>query len=172
MADTSVTWTEERLELLKKLWSEGWSASQIAAEIGGGMTRNAVLGKSHRLGLVRNTSTGISTPRPRQEGAASGRSPTAEPSMRPGPKPVISTASQPPHEQPRAVSLPVEVAAPPREGLTIMELREGMCRWPLGDPTRPEFRYCGAHALAGLPYCSHHAQIAYIPTAERKRLRA
>ena len=65
MADTSVTWTEERLELLKKLWSEGWSASQIAAEIGGGMTRNAVLGKSHRLGLVRNTSAGVSTPRPR-----------------------------------------------------------------------------------------------------------
>ncbi len=172
MADTSVTWTDERLELLKKLWSEGWSASQIAAEIGGGMTRNAVLGKSHRLGLVRNTSTGISTPRPRKESPAPGRPPTAEPPMRHGPKPVISTASQPPHEQPRVVSLPVEVAAPPRGGLTIMELREGMCRWPLGDPTRPEFRYCGAHAVAGLPYCSHHAQIAYIPTTERKRLRA
>ena len=92
--------------------------------------------------------------------------------MRHGPKPVISTASQPPYEQPRAVTLAVDGAAPPREGLTIMELREGMCRWPLGDPTRPEFRYCGAHGVAGLPYCSLHAQIAYIPTAERKRLRA
>ncbi len=90
------------------------------------MTRNAVLGKSHRLGLVRNTSAGVSTSRPRQESPAPGRPPTAEPSMRPGPKPVISTASQPPHEQPRVVTLPVDEAAPPRGGLTIMELREGM----------------------------------------------
>ena len=53
-----------------------------------------------------------------------------------------------------------------------MELREAMCRWPLGDPTTPEFRFCGAHAATGLPYCPHHAQIAYQPAAERKRLRA
>src|SRR3712207_3705671 len=90
MAETSVTWTEERLELLKKLWSEGLSASQIAAELSVGMTRNAVLGKSHRLGLVRNTSAGISTPRPRKESPAPGRPPTAQPPMRYGPKPVIS----------------------------------------------------------------------------------
>jgi GcrA cell cycle regulator len=53
-----------------------------------------------------------------------------------------------------------------------MELREGTCRWPLGDPTTPEFRYCGGGAVLGLPYCAHHAQIAYLPAAERKRLRA
>lgn len=57
-------------------------------------------------------------------------------------------------------------------GVTIMELREFMCRWPLGDPTTPEFRYCGARANEGLPYCPHHAQIAYQPATERKRLRA
>ena len=56
--------------------------------------------------------------------------------------------------------------------VTIMELREAMCRFPLGDPTTPEFRFCGAQASTGLPYCSHHAQIAYVPAAERKRLRA
>ena len=172
MADTSVTWTDERLELLKKLWGEGFSASQIAAEIGGGMTRNAVLGKSHRLGLVRNTSPGTSAPRSRKENPAPGKTPTAEPPMRHGPKPVINTASQQPSEQPKAALPPKEAALPPREGLTIMELREGMCRWPLGDPTTPTFRYCGAQGGAGLPYCSHHAQIAYQPTAERKRLRA
>jgi GcrA cell cycle regulator len=172
MADTSVTWTDERLELLKKLWSEGLSASQIAAEIGGGMTRNAVLGKSHRLGLVRNTSSGTSAPRSRKESPAPGKIPTPRPSVRHGLTPMISTASQPPNEQAGTASLPEEITSPPQEGLTIMDLREGMCRWPLGDPTRPEFRYCGAHAIAGLPYCSHHAQIAYLPTAERKRLRA
>jgi GcrA cell cycle regulator len=172
MADTSGTWTEERVELLKKLWSEGLSASQIAAELGGGMTRSAVLGKSHRLGLVRNTSAEAGTPRLPKQSPAPGRIPAAEPPMRQGPQRVNSTASQPPKAHSRAVSGPVDRAAPPREGLTIMELREGMCRWPFGDPTRPEFRYCGAHAVAGLPYCSHHAQIAYQPTVERRRLRA
>jgi GcrA cell cycle regulator len=172
MTEASVTWTGERLELLKKLWGEGLSASQIAAELGGGMTRNAVLGKSHRLGLVRKSSAGTSTPRPRKEGSVPTKTPTAEPPMRHTPEPVISTSSQPPFEQPETTSLRVEGGPPHREGLTIMELREGMCRWPLGDPTTPTFRYCGAHGVAGLPYCSHHAQIAYQPTTERKRLRA
>jgi GcrA cell cycle regulator len=58
------------------------------------------------------------------------------------------------------------------ERVTIMELRESMCRWPLGDPTTAEFRFCGAHAITGLPYCTHHARVAYQPAAERKRLRA
>src|SRR5215213_1085709 len=61
---------------------------------------------------------------------------------------------------------------PRSEGVTIMELREGVCRWPLGDPTTPAFRYCGARAAEGLPYCAHHAQMAYQPATERKRLRA
>jgi GcrA cell cycle regulator len=61
---------------------------------------------------------------------------------------------------------------PRSEGVTIMELRESTCRWPLGDPTTPKFRYCGARVVEGPPYCSHHAQVAYQPAAERKRLRA
>jgi len=56
-------------------------------------------------------------------------------------------------------------------GVTLMQLREAMCRWPLGDPTTPSFRFCGAAPAMGLPYCAHHAQIAYQPAAERKRLR-
>jgi GcrA cell cycle regulator len=65
-----------------------------------------------------------------------------------------------------------EAVVPRLEGVTIMELREGVCRWPLGDPTSPDFRYCGARASEGLPYCAYHAQIAYQPATERKRLRA
>jgi GcrA cell cycle regulator len=64
------------------------------------------------------------------------------------------------------------VVLPRSAGVTIMELREAMCRFPLGDPTTPEFRFCGAQAITGLPYCAHHAQIAYVPAAERKRVRA
>jgi len=65
-----------------------------------------------------------------------------------------------------------EVVVPLSKQVTIMELREAMCRWPLGDPATPEFRYCGAQAIMGLPYCPYHAQVAYQPAAERKRLRA
>ena len=65
-----------------------------------------------------------------------------------------------------------EAVVPQSQGVMIMELREGVCLWPLGDPTSPEFRYCGARAAEGPPYCAHHAQIAYQPAAERKRLRA
>jgi len=85
---------------------------------------------------------------------------------------VSRTANQQPATQLEVTAVSVEVVAPQPEGVTIMELREGMCRWPLGDPTTPEFRYCGARAVEGLPYCPHHAQIAYQPAAERKRLRA
>ena len=81
-------------------------------------------------------------------------------------------ARQQPTRQPEVTAAPVEVVAPRSDGVTIMELREFMCRWPLGDPTTPEFRYCGIQAVMGLPYCPYHAQIAYIPAAERKRLRA
>jgi GcrA cell cycle regulator len=57
------------------------------------------------------------------------------------------------------------------ERVTIMELRDSMCRWPMGDPTTPEFRFCGGKAITGLPYCPHHSRIAYQPAAERRRER-
>ena len=61
------------------------------------------------------------------------------------------------------------VVVPASERVTIMELRESMCRWPLGDPTSAEFGYCGTRAITGLPYCPHHARVAYQPAADRKR---
>jgi GcrA cell cycle regulator len=64
---------------------------------------------------------------------------------------------------------PEDVVIPFSERVTIMDLREYMCRWPMGDPTRPDFRFCGARAQTGLPYCSHHARIAYQPAADRRR---
>ena len=170
MAQAGETWTAERLELLNKLWGEGLSASQIAAELG--VTRSAVLGKCHRLGLARKASTEVSSPRSQQASRPLDPPATAELAMEPGPKPVTNTASHQPAEQPRGHSRPVEAGSLGPKGLTIMELREGTCRWPLGDPTTPEFRYCGGGAVPGLPYCAQHAQIAYLPAAERRRLRA
>jgi GcrA cell cycle regulator len=178
VAEANVTWTDERLDLLKKLWSEGLSASQIAAQLGGGVSRNAVLGKCHRLGLVREASTkapAVGSSVRRQEPSSpvpipiplEGRRPEQQAST-----PRTSTASHEPAKQPEMGVLLRDASSPDPAGLTIMELRESMCRWPLGDPTTPAFRYCGAGAVPGLPYCSHHAQIAYQPAANRKRLRA
>jgi GcrA cell cycle regulator len=172
MANAGLTWTKERIELLTKLWTEGLSASQIAAELGGDVSRNAVISKAHRLGLVHGTAKPASTPRTQKPSRPPEPATPAEPPAQKVPAPVSRTANQQPATQPEVTAVPVEVVAPQSEGVTIMELREGMCRWPLGDPTTPEFRYCGARAVEGLPYCSHHAQIAYQPAAERKRLRA
>jgi GcrA cell cycle regulator len=170
MTDAGVTWTDERVELLKKLWSDGLSASQIAAEIGN-VTRNAVIGKVHRLGLsgrgkAKTTST---APRPRK----TTRAPSAPAPLAPAPRSNVVIAPVPPQRhaesEPDLPALDDDVVVPMSERVTIMDLRESMCRWPMGDPTKPEFRFCGARSVTGLPYCSHHARVAYQPVADRKR---
>jgi GcrA cell cycle regulator len=187
MADAGVTWTAERVGLLRKLWSEGLSASQIAAELGGGVTRNAVISKAYRLGLVHGAVERPNTARSRKPSPPPDLPSTTEPSGQnaPGLTPTMvdpQPADEPEETRPREEALvPAQKLEQPRrqdavvplsKRVTIMELREAMCRWPLGDPTTPEFRYCGAQAIMGLPYCAHHAQVAYQPAAERKRLRA
>jgi GcrA cell cycle regulator len=167
MTDAGGTWTDDRVELLKKLWSDGLSASQIAAEMGG-VTRNAVIGKVHRLGLSgRGKASTPGVPRPRKPRVAT---PPAVTRVN------VALAPRPAQPRPVAVAAPElleeEVVVPLSERVTIMELRESMCRWPLGDPTTPEFRFCGARSITGLPYCTYHARVAYQPAAERKRIRA
>jgi GcrA cell cycle regulator len=112
-----------------------------------------------------------STPRSRKLSPPPEPSETVEPPPQNNPNPAPMISNRPPAE---AAELPRrdEAIVPQSEGVTIMELREGVCRWPLGDPTSPDFRYCGARASEGLPYCAYHAQIAYQPATERKRLRA
>ena len=170
MTDAGVTWTDERVELLKKLWSDGLSASQIAAEIGN-VTRNAVIGKVHRLGLSgRGKAKTPARPsvRARPPAHRALRAPSA-----PAPRSNVVLAPDPTqrHAEP-GPDLPVlddDVVVPMSERVTIMDLRESMCRWPMGDPTKPEFRFCGARSVTGLPYCTHHARVAYQPVADRKR---
>jgi GcrA cell cycle regulator len=62
-----------------------------------------------------------------------------------------------------------DVVVPMSERVTIMELRETMCRWPFGDPSSADFRFCGGHAPVGTPYCTFHARAAYQPSSERRR---
>lgn len=172
MMDAAATWTDERVELLKKLWGDGLSASQIATEIGGGITRNAVIGKVHRLGLSGRGKAKAAPPaRPKGKAAPAPNAPAPAPPPRPAavvaPAPAALAVEAAPEPAPPPAA--DEVGLPLSERVTIMDLRESMCRWPMGDPTKPEFRFCGARSVTGLPYCSNHAQVAYQPVADRKR---
>jgi GcrA cell cycle regulator len=170
--DAGMTWTEERVELLTRLWNEGLSASRIAAELGGSITRNAVIGKVHRLGLAGRGKANAPAARGRKAAEPSDAS-AAEPLPEEDIEPAVVEAAPPAGGAAAPVSpAPDRVGVPVSDRVTIMELREFMCRWPIGDPTTAEFRYCGGRAITGLPYCGHHAQVAYQPAAERKRLRA
>jgi GcrA cell cycle regulator len=161
-----MSWTDERVELLRKLWLDGLSASQIAHELANGITRNAVIGKVHRLGLsgrVKTAAPANSRPRPKTLRPAhmrsSGMSVRGNTAL--ALKPQILEAPQPIEE----------IVIPISQMVTIMELKEAMCRWPVGDPTSAEFRFCGAKkAAAGTgPYCPYHSRIAYQPLQERRR---
>lgn len=164
-----MSWTDERVELLRKLWAEGLSASQVAAELGAGITRNAVIGKIHRLGLAERAKT-ASTPRPRAARAPRPAQPRSNGGAVHG---NLAVAFAPhAHVAPRVVVEEEEVVIPLSERVTLMELRESMCRWPMGDPTTPEFRFCGGKSpVGGGPYCAYHSRVAYQPAQDRRRAR-
>ncbi|MEO1065954.1 MAG: GcrA family cell cycle regulator [Pseudomonadota bacterium] len=164
-----MAWTEDRVETLKKLWMDGLSASQIALELGG-VTRNAVIGKVHRLGLSGRGKTSTSS-RPRQPRASQttsrprtqtgGTVGNAALKMTPDASPDIAPAPRPQRFE--------ELVIPITERANIMQLNENTCRWPIGDPTEDGFHFCGRKADDGVPYCSYHRRIAYQPMADRRR---
>ena len=192
-----MSWTDERVELLKKMWGEGQSASQIAKELGG-VTRNAVIGKVHRLGLS-NRSTGAAPakaeakakpaepakPQPAATAAAKPK-PEPKPEATPEPKPVAETrpamparkqiipAGQPLPPQPSANEISPEALAKVSEvekkakKLTLMELTERTCKWPVGDPATEDFWFCGLPVQPGKPYCEAHVGVAFQPMSARR----
>ena len=166
-----MSWTDERVELLGKLWQEGRSASQIAAELGLGVTRNAVIGKVHRLGLAGRPKPAVAAQvrmkpklvtRPVEERAkVETVFDTVVTPLPIAPKPAIALVAQ---------QSSGDVVIPFSERVTIMDLRESSCRWPMGDPTNPEFRFCGARTgQDGSPYCLAHSRLAFQPAPERRR---
>jgi GcrA cell cycle regulator len=173
-----MTWTDERVELLKKLWIDGLSASQIATELGG-VTRNAVIGKVHRLSLSGRAKP-ASTPvaRARKPATTIGRSAT---SNRPisGMRPMVAgnTALKAlghiaPEPRPVArMSSSDDVVVPISKHATILTLTEQTCKWPIGDPSTEGFHFCGCGSKPGVPYCDYHARIAYQPVHDRRRER-
>ncbi len=177
-ANQKLPWTDERVELLKKMWAEGLSASQIAAKLAGGVTRNAVIGKVHRMGLSgRVTRTRVSTPRTRKtrEPSLPGRSSTgaSAPSTANAYRTVGNAAlrvapverTEPIHEP-----VPIRVAdIPEGERVTVLTLSDKTCRWPIGDPSHADFCFCGKPPKEGAPYCPGHSAIAYQTNSDRRR---
>ncbi len=141
-----MSWTDERVALLKKLWGEGRTAAEIARVLGSGFSRNAVIGKAHRLKLSSRVSP-IST--------------TMTPKVKPAnTQKIAGSAARP--EKLRAVRTPPP--APVKidvKGIKLIDLKERMCRWPLGDPKDPGFNFCGCQTVPGIPYCADHARMAY-----------
>ena len=187
-----MSWTDDRVETLKTMWGEGKSASQIAKELGG-VTRNAVIGKVHRLGLSNRTSPAPATP---AKAAASEKpSPAVEPAPKPkasnqtGPtgisahapipprRPIIK-AGQPLPPQPSANEVSAEALATVKEvektahRLSLMELTERTCKWPVGDPATDDFWFCGHPVQTGKPYCEAHVAVAFQPMSSRRDRRA
>ena len=184
-----MSWTDDRVEVLKKMWGEGKSASQIAKELGG-VTRNAVIGKVHRLGLS-NRSGGASPAKaaPKEKAPAKPKAPekpkvaATEPEAKsntlapakiiPRPKLVV-TAGQPLPPQPSANEISPEALATVREvekkakKLSVMELTERTCKWPVGDPATEDFWFCGLPVQQGKPYCEAHVGVAFQPMSARR----
>jgi GcrA cell cycle regulator len=155
-----MSWTDERVELLKKLWSDGLSASQIAGELGG-ITRNAVIGKVHRLGLSgRAKSPSSANPRPRKARSGGHMLRVSRPQMRGNTALAYDYEAEP---EPELIEIPLE------QRRHLLELSEKTCRWPIGDPGSPEFFFCGGDTVNELPYCSYHSRVAYQPAHDRRR---
>ena len=182
-----MSWTDERVETLKRMWAEGQSASSIAKELGG-VTRNAVIGKVHRLGLSNRNDEPEPAPAPAPEPVVEKKAdrkpaPAAQalhPEPQPEPQPVfaprrpIVPAGQPLPPQPSANEISPETLASVREvekralKLSLMELTERTCKWPIGDPATEKFWFCGLPSQAGKPYCEAHVGVAFQPMSARR----
>lgn len=189
-----MSWTDDRVDLLKKMWGEGQSASQIAKELGG-VTRNAVIGKVHRLGLSNRAGSAGAAAKPakpdakakpsspaaaKAKPAAARAEPKAEPAApvaetRPVPiRRQIIPAGQPLPPQPSANEISPEALASVREvekkakKISLMELTERTCKWPVGDPATDDFWFCGLSTQQGKPYCEAHVGVAFQPMSSRR----
>lgn len=162
-----MSWNDERVDLLKKLWSEGLSASQIAGRIGG-VTRNAVIGKVHRLGLSGRAPTSRSTvARPRTRITTARRVAKPRLAQQQLGNPALHKLYQLDAEP--YVSTFEEIDIPLAERKSLQDLTEACCRWPIGDPQMAEFHFCNKNKVVGLPYCEFHARRAFQPPQPRRR---
>jgi len=160
-----MTWTDARTDRLRELHAEGYSCGHIARDIGG-LTRNAVIGKIHRLGLHRPESANTKEAKePKRLRAAKARAERRRKVIRNANGFMIMDIELP--------TLPVGEqhdgsAIPKAQRKSLLELRERDCRFPFGEPGEAGFFFCGALTVTTLPYCSHHCNIAYSMPGRRR----
>ena len=145
-----MSWNEEKVEKLKKLWGKGSTASQIA-EIIGGISRNAVIGKAHRLNLsskikLKNTSSNRSFNNSSEE----------------------DNSKQRQGRKSKFKSLLIEKNFEPENPKKLEELDESSCKWPVGHPEEKSFYFCGRSSLKDFSYCKLHLLYAYQPKGKRE----
>lgn len=150
-----MSWTDERIELLRKSWESGMTASQIAEVLGEGISRNAVIGKAHRLGLQA---------RPSPVRGSEERVELASPVASEAP---VAAAALLPARKPARPATPAKAAK-----TSLLDLSEKVCKWPIGHPGENDFHFCGKASSPGFPYCPEHCAIAYqaqLPRRDRSR---
>jgi GcrA cell cycle regulator len=145
-----MSWNEEKVEKLKELWGKGSTASQIA-EIIGGISRNAVIGKAHRLNLsskikTRNASSSQSFDNSSEE----------------------NSAKQKRGRKSKFQSLIIEKDFEPENPKKLEELDESSCKWPVGHPEEKSFYFCGRSSLKDFSYCKLHLLYAYQPKGRKE----
>jgi len=193
-----MAWSEERVAVLKKMWLDGNSASEIAKELGN-ITRNAVIGKVHRLGLSNrdtNAAKSGASANKTVKTVKRGRPPKTinEPKKRGRPQKVKEHMDLP--ETPADKGKPIIASGPSKRSndnklevvsdlseetlknlhkvemkskkISLMDLTERTCKWPIGDPATDAFWFCGHEAEPGKPYCKTHISIAFQPMTQRR----
>ena len=145
-----MSWNEEKVNKLKELWGKGSTASQIA-EIIGGISRNAVIGKAHRLNLSSNIkSRSISQNKNFQNNAD------------------VNSSKQSYVKKNKFKSLIIEKDFEPENPKKLEELDESSCKWPIGHPEEEKFYFCGRSSLKDFSYCKLHLLYAYQPKGRRE----
>jgi GcrA cell cycle regulator len=145
-----MSWTEEKVSKLKELWGKGNTASQIA-EIIGGISRNAVIGKAHRLNLSAKIKTRTSTSNKNFDSNME----VNNPQLKRGRKS-------------RFKSLIIEKDFEPENPKQLEELDESSCKWPIGHPDEKNFYFCGRSSLKDFSYCKLHLLYAYQPKGKKE----
>lgn len=185
-------WTDEMVESLKKMWDEGLSTGEIGKRLG--VSKNSIVGKVHRLQLVARPSPIKKKAAPDENKATKpvekSKDKTAKPASKAEPAPVVAETKPAPEPatkpQPAAkpsvaakpqtkdkesfmnVSIPVSHAPKkPGDKVTVTDLDNHTCRWPIGDPKDENFHFCGANVRIGQTYCEEHAAIAYVKNLKK-----